>query len=328
MCLLFWKPADVTFEDAWLTDFYTRNQDGYGVMYFEDGKVVYEKAIGKVQDWIKFFRSHEHREACFHLRMRTHGNIDMENTHPYVVRGFDKFDENETPMLLMHNGVLHTDNSRDKTKSDTWHYIRDYIRPLIANDPLMVHEPYFQDVIGKHIGSNRFAMLDRTGKFVIINKQQGVTWRNVWFSNTYAWSATKAMPPKHQSYVSDYRGSFGNPAARFDTSKPKAQKELPLKPKGKRVKKDEVPSLANWPDAESVEIQQLADEILFVSGDVYEKVTYNKLRRMLKDLGSNTAWEIVTGFVNGDLTDKQLYDILDDPRKAKEFVNTGVLKYA
>jgi hypothetical protein len=201
MCLLFQKPANVTFTDEHLRDFFTFNRDGYGVMYAEGGKLFMRKELGNVDQWIAFFRTHEHREACFHLRMKTHGDVDLVNCHPYPVFGFEG-EEAAHPMLLMHNGILSTGNERDRSKSDTWHYIRDYIRTLLKNDPALAFDPVFADVIGKHIGQNRFAIMDHTGKTAIINKAQGVEFNGAWLSNTYAWSHTKYMPSKYSGHGS------------------------------------------------------------------------------------------------------------------------------
>ncbi len=198
MCLLIHKPANVTFTDEELRDFYTRNQDGYGVMYAEDGKLHSQKALGSVDDWVAFFRSHEHRELCVHLRMRTHGDIDLTNCHPYPVYGFEG-EAVAMPMLLMHNGVLATGNAKDPSKSDTWHYIRDWLRPLLNAAPELVHTPQFSKVIGAHIGNNRFALMTHDGRVQIVNKYQGVEYKGAWFSNTYAWSASKFMPRPAQS---------------------------------------------------------------------------------------------------------------------------------
>jgi hypothetical protein len=45
MCLLVEQPEDVVFTDAFLTDVYSKNRDGLGIMYAENGKVVVKKSI-------------------------------------------------------------------------------------------------------------------------------------------------------------------------------------------------------------------------------------------------------------------------------------------
>lgn len=184
MCLLITANAGVgeDIEDHWLEDFYKRNDDGYGFMYAADDKLHIIKRLGSVEDFKKDWRSLTGATRAVHLRMRTHGDIDLENCHPYeVIPG---------EIALMHNGILRTGNAADKTKSDTWHFIQDYLRPILERDPGMMFEPAFQEMLGEFIGhSNKFVLLDRFGGMVEINYAHGYTWRDMWMSNLYAWSA-------------------------------------------------------------------------------------------------------------------------------------------
>lgn len=209
MCLLISKPANVTFNEEMLRDFYSRNQDGFGVMYSQDNKLHYAKALGSVGDWLKFYAKYAHLEACFHLRMQTHGDIDLTNCHPYSVFGFEG-EEVESPLLLMHNGILMTGNAKDATKSDTWHYIRDYLRPMLKANVDFAFTPEFGKLIGKHIGEgNRFALMDASGRLQIVNKSTGVEYMGAWFSNTYAWSASKYIKDLWGgSYHNGYRSAY------------------------------------------------------------------------------------------------------------------------
>ena len=210
MCLLIQQTKDTNFTDEHLLDFYTRNKDGIGVMWAEDGKLFSDKLIPKTaQESVDFYnRVARGKDCCVHYRMRTHGAIDHENTHPYEVFGFTA--SHEMPMLLMHNGILHTSNRADETKSDTWHYIRDYLHRLLDGNPALAFDPVFEQVISKHIGNNRFALMNHLGQTVIFNKAQGVSYNGAWMSNTYAWSADKWMPrPTTPTYYTSNYGKGG-----------------------------------------------------------------------------------------------------------------------
>ena len=187
MCLLITTPAGVTIEDEWLRDFYLRNDDGYGFMYAHENKLHVFKRLGTVEQFISDWRSFECYDRAIHLRMRTHGDIDLVNCHPYWVTGFNNDDE--LPLAMMHNGVLSSGNSADTSKSDTWHYINDTLTPLLAKYPDLLQETAFQQLVEEHIGAhNRFVFLDSLGRMVTLNYGEGVTWEGMWFSNTYAWS--------------------------------------------------------------------------------------------------------------------------------------------
>lgn len=225
MCLLVTQPANApALTDAWLSDFYSANADGVGVMYAQDGELVVEKILPvDEKDFIHFYRNHiEGKECAFHLRMKTHGNIDMENCHPYEVLNHS---EHGISLWLMHNGVLSTGNKADETKSDTWHYIRDYLRPMLADNPEFAFHPAFSAIIGDHIGSsNKFVLMDNNGRQVTVNEDAGVYWGGLWLSNTYAWSAsksaTKEFSPDYETaveqvnetptkYTYSYKGGYG-----------------------------------------------------------------------------------------------------------------------
>lgn len=201
MCLLVTQSATSPQLTAkWLTDFHEANADGVGVMYVENGELVVEKLLPKTaSDFINFYHNHiEGRDCAFHLRMKTHGHIDMENCHPYEVLNKP---EHGIDLWLMHNGVLHTDNKADITKSDTWHYIRDYLRPILEHNPDFAFHPAFVELIGDHIGTgNKFVLMDNNGRQVVINQEQGVYWGGRWLSNTYAWSAPVNL---HKSEAED-----------------------------------------------------------------------------------------------------------------------------
>ena len=199
MCLLVTQQSNSpALSDEWLADFYTANADGVGVMYAVDGELIVEKILPvNEQDFINFYRNHiQGKECAFHLRMKTHGNIDMENCHPYEVLNHS---EHGISLWLMHNGVLSTGNDADATKSDTWHYIRDYLRPMLIDNPEFAFHPSFADIIGSHIGaSNKFVLMDNNGRQVVINEDAGVYWGGLWLSNTYAWTASKSASKHYE----------------------------------------------------------------------------------------------------------------------------------
>lgn len=197
MCLLITQNHNsARLSDDWLEDFYDFNSDGVGVMYAQNDQLVIEKVLPKnAHQFVAFYREHIEGKTCaFHLRMRTHGAIDLDNCHPYEVLNKK---EHGLDLWLMHNGVLATGNAKDLTKSDTWHYIRDYLRPMLENNPDFAFTQSFADIVGTHIGSsNKFVLMDNSGRMATINRDSGVFWAGLWLSNTYAWSASKNTSKK------------------------------------------------------------------------------------------------------------------------------------
>jgi hypothetical protein len=209
MCLLVKQKLGNSFSDDWLKDFFRKNDDGIGVMWAENNVLYTQKLLPKnEQEMIDFYREAvDGKECAFHLRMRTHGDTDLENCHPYKVFGEDE----GYPLYLMHNGVLSTGNAKDPSKSDTWHYIQDIIRPALMADKTQFMAPWFKTLIEDHIGrGNKFVMMDAYGNVVTFNKSSGVDWDGNWMSNTYAWSANKAGLVPGYSKLSDWGDDFVN----------------------------------------------------------------------------------------------------------------------
>jgi predicted glutamine amidotransferase len=194
MCLLVLQSnTSPAISPEWLADFYSYNSDGVGVMYSENNQLITKKYLPESSaDLIDFYQENiQGRNCAFHLRMRTHGDIDMRNCHPYQVLNQA---EHGVDMHLMHNGVLDTGNAKDVTRSDTYHYIKDYLRPLLARDPDFAFTNKFKRLIGKRIGSfNKFVLMDNQGRCAVVNQDAGVYWSGLWLSNTYAWTAPDSL---------------------------------------------------------------------------------------------------------------------------------------
>ena len=190
---------------ALLSDIYSSNPDGIGIMYATTKGLKVVKTLPKsIADATQFISKlpNDDRELAIHFRWTTHGHTNMENCHPYdVVKGY---------VAMMHNGVLHTGNAADKAKSDTWHFIQDYLASPVADHPPLVHNEKFLDLIAEFIGDNRFVFMDGEGKMSHVNYDQGVEHDGMWFSNTYAWRPSRLIPHYQSSYKysSRYSGVY------------------------------------------------------------------------------------------------------------------------
>lgn len=184
MCILINHPANTNFSDELLADFYDYNSDGFGAMYAEAGKLVIIKTLGKPEEIEALYKKElAHRDCIIHYRMKTHGDIDLDNCHPYRIND---------DIWMAHNGILAMGNPIDKRKSDTWHFIEYIIRPALNADPDLIFDLDYQEYLEGMIGNgNKFAFMHKSGKSVILNEHAGVKHQGAWLSNTYAWSAHK-----------------------------------------------------------------------------------------------------------------------------------------
>lgn len=191
MCLLITQTQNSPIlSNEWLIDFFSYNSDGVGIMRAENNELIVEKILPKnASEFISFYHDHIAGHDCaFHLRMKTHGHIDLSNCHPYMV--LNQADHGRD-LWLMHNGILHTGNNADLSMSDTYHYINDYLKPILAKNPDFAFTTQFAELIGDHIGtSNKFVLMDNCGNQQVVNQSEGYYWAGLWLSNTYAWTAS------------------------------------------------------------------------------------------------------------------------------------------
>ena len=187
-----------------LSDIYTSNSDGIGFMYgTKDGLKVIKhlpKSLADAEACIKRMPTDD-REIAIHFRMTTHGDTDLTNCHPYdVVPGY---------IAMMHNGILHTGNAADKSKSDTWHFIKDYLASPIAEHPDMVYNDSFLTMVADFIENNRFVFMNGEGRMSHVNFDQGIEHDGMWFSNTYAWRPSALIPNYYTGTSKGWRNSYG-----------------------------------------------------------------------------------------------------------------------
>lgn len=312
MCLLVQQTQPTTFSDEFLAGVYASNSDGVGIMWAENGELHYKKRLpANAKEFIAFIRDNaEGRACCWHARMKTHGHIDLTNCHPYPVAGFDGRDD-EHPVLLMHNGVLATGNAKDATKSDTWHYIQDIIRPMLVNHPELLTNPGFKTLLEKHIGSsNKFAMMDAHGNTVILNRQAGVEYNGAWLSNTYAWDYYGLHPdaPKRSVYVSPawsrYRDAFEFELGYTNTKPP--VKTAPVK-RTVRKKKPE-----SWGDT-------LWERVSAEFDDLGELITPRALEAAAAVATKYDVEDMFELLVSGFIDEQQFKDYVQNPTKGPEF---------
>lgn len=171
-----------------IEDVYFNNRDGLGLMYAQNGALHTDKVLPKDEREARAFVTAmpiDGRQIAMHWRMKTHGDVDLENTHPYpVVPG----------IALIHNGILTQGNAADKTRSDTWHYAR-FMAQMLRDHPELVTNEAWLELVEADIGrQNRFVLLNGAGDMRILNKSTGYMTGDVWVANKYSFSSELIWP--------------------------------------------------------------------------------------------------------------------------------------
>ena len=177
------------FDEADLFDFYSHNSDGLGIMH-SDGKNLEVKRIvtENVDEAVDFYLKWSREDSVVHWRMRTHGDINLANQHPYTV--LTKKDHG-IDLVVMHNGVLHKEPIFDRAMSDTWHFTNRRLRPVLAEKKGKITKSFVKELENEIGSSNKLVFLDDKARLSVVNESSFVEYKGGLLSNTYAWSSWK-----------------------------------------------------------------------------------------------------------------------------------------
>jgi hypothetical protein len=214
MCIAITKPAGVKPDYQAYKNGYERNPDGWGfsVPDKHGNSVIIRKDTSSFNDFWKQFKPFRHRPALIHFRIKTHGVVEKRNCHPFRV-GPD--------LAMIHNGQLDIACTEMTDKSDTWHFVKQVLRPMYEDSHLFPWNAGCQFIAEQYIDYNKCAFLHADGDFAWWNKEAGVKAKDGhWYSNTtyeepkvvhhwpHAWGAYTSKPVKtagRNPYL-DYEG--------------------------------------------------------------------------------------------------------------------------
>jgi hypothetical protein len=203
MCLIITQPNGTTLSRAHLLDIHARNSDGFGIMRAVGGVLHTWRTVGDASDMLALYYAHAAGRACvLHWRMATHGEVDLDNAHPFTL----------TPdIAFVHNGVLDV-GTPTRGKSDTWHMARHVLAPIARDNPDALFTGGMSTVLGGMIGtSNKFVIAHADGRIAVINRASGVEHRGCWYSNVYAWDAPASLRPKHTPRYGTWYEDYSTP---------------------------------------------------------------------------------------------------------------------
>ncbi len=194
MCLIVVKDnAEGNFTVENFDKSYSRNSDGMGIMWLENGRVKVERALGNLKQQRKVYQRHMDKPLfVLHQRYATHGakNLMFENCHPYKVMDMD--DGDAIDLYMAHNGVINNAKTTNENMSDTWNFVENHIKPIIKANPDLLWSDGIQMMISDYVGAgNKLVFLtnytneDRE-PLLIFNKPAGTNLGGCWLSNGYS----------------------------------------------------------------------------------------------------------------------------------------------
>ena len=192
MCLIIQANKPQVITDNMMNCAYLNNDDGFGIMFANKGKVHVQK-IGKPKSFkaiTKVWNNYKNLDTPIglHFRFNTNGESNKAMSHPYQILNKE---EHSRDVWLMHNGPQLPTPMIDNNKSDTHQFVKWILKPQLINEPELLYNPDWQEMLADLIGSDKLLFLDsKTEEFTIINEEQGKTTDDMWLSNTYSLQPT------------------------------------------------------------------------------------------------------------------------------------------
>lgn len=209
MCVAIYKPEKQRLRYADMRDCWIRNNDGMGFAAAIEGHLVVHHELTNFETFWKALKDVREYPCIVHFRWATHGNIDQENTHPFVL--------NHGSIAMAHNGIISEFCSTYNTcqeSSDTKLFVKKVLQPLLHKNPELLYHEAFQNIMEMAIGiGNKLAFLDAEGRHIIINKWAGTWNHGIWYSNM-SWNTSPVRgalgPWKPGNTNSSYTGWEGS----------------------------------------------------------------------------------------------------------------------
>lgn len=241
MCIIALKPEKARLSREQLQIMWDANPHGAGFMYAHDGKVHVVKGLMTMDALVAAIEEvGPLRKMVLHFRIKTHGAISPEMTHPFWV--------NEGKLAMVHNGVIRPlVHKTTESISDTAVFVKtladNYVDPLLA-----VKNSFHREMMEAYIGYSKMVFMDSTGRTWILNEHLGEWNKNIWYSNQKykapVLPAVNAMSERikgmsmeeFDAFLACAKRSFPNTAP-SPTTKPPA----PKAPKPAKAAKNEFP---------------------------------------------------------------------------------------
>lgn len=172
MCIAIYNNNDLLTKRT-LNNCWTANDDGAGMLWVQDGQLQTFKELKSFKAYWKKYR--EVREitnkVVLHFRIRTHGHVNVNNIHPFVV---------DDTVGFVHNGIISEFSDHTSPYSDTWHF-NEFLKTLPKN---FIKSEGCVELIANYIGSyNKLIFLGSDNEVTIVNEQVGIWDGESWFSN-------------------------------------------------------------------------------------------------------------------------------------------------
>lgn len=192
MCICIAKSATKEISKETLNTCWDHNPDGAGYMYNVNGRLKIKKGFFTFKDFWNSYSNSVHNKgikSVIHFRIKTHGDINFTNCHPFRIDEHTGF---------VHNGIIrNVDTQNDKEKSDTWHFNEKILKPMSNRYAGILETDSMQMLLGEYIESSKLIFLNDQDKMWVTNPNLGEMHDGCWYSNS-SYKERKVIQYKHK----------------------------------------------------------------------------------------------------------------------------------
>ena len=206
MCIALTKKEGTTIDKDILLNCYNSNPDGAGFGFIDNEEIHIKKGYFNFDKFYRDYVEFEHKNLLIHFRIKTHGDICEELTHPFIV---------DDSLIMIHNGIISETTGKHSAKeSDTTQFIEHELRPLIQETgyKFLDESNILHKLIEQRIGTSKLMFLDKNDQFHYFNKNlcnqetdivfSNLSWKRKVFSQGTYYNTRKDEFKQYQGYSS------------------------------------------------------------------------------------------------------------------------------
>lgn len=162
MCLIILQTnPDIHVKKKNLLSAYNNNPHGVGIAVVDDGILKPYKGMPDFNSFYSLYKDLLDYKSpmLVHFRFCSHGDIDISNTHPFMVAD---------DLVFAHNGVI--DMPSDHTKSDTKVFCDEVLRNIPRDT---FNSPGIWRMMQLAVGKSVLVFMFADGKYMIVNERRG-----------------------------------------------------------------------------------------------------------------------------------------------------------
>lgn len=177
MCVIVHLEPKKTISKEQLRSCFTANRDGWGIMWAKHDKVHAVKDKSDFDDFYNIWKQVPHDVTrALHFRIRTAGEINKSNCHPFQVTD---------DVWMMHNGSINAMMMDDKM-SDTWNFVVNELRPIVKKWPNFMQSKVFNKLMEDVTGYSKLLFLNSQGEVLKVRNGVWVERQGIHYSNGHS----------------------------------------------------------------------------------------------------------------------------------------------